>query len=125
MCIRDSSDTVLTECFEVGWPNAPHRVLQNSTFKRWIAAGSPALGSRPNETLSPARNTLQEDVPRYSDNPPLVGFSGEIEQMCLYAGMGVERIKEIQSAASIVEEFTKVVNEVPAVNNTAVEYNNR
>jgi nitronate monooxygenase len=31
-------DTVLTDLFDVGWP-APHRVLRNSTYERWEAAG--------------------------------------------------------------------------------------
>src|SRR5262249_32967525 len=40
-------DTVLTVCFEGGWPNAPHRVLRNGTFIRWDAAGCPPAGKRP------------------------------------------------------------------------------
>src|SRR3954463_4520299 len=35
--------------YEVGWPDAPHRALHNSTAERWQAAGSPAPGSRPRE----------------------------------------------------------------------------
>lgn len=30
-----SADTVLTECFSVGWPNAPHRVLRNPVLESW------------------------------------------------------------------------------------------
>src|SRR5918995_6595223 len=42
------SDTVLTGLFDIGWP-APHRVLRNSTYDRWVAAGRPGSGSRPGE----------------------------------------------------------------------------
>ncbi len=42
-------DTALTELFDVGWPASPHRVLRNSTYERWEAAGSPLSGQRPGE----------------------------------------------------------------------------
>jgi nitronate monooxygenase len=45
----DKGDTVLTVCFEGGWPNATHRVLRNATFIRWDAAGCPPVGKRPGE----------------------------------------------------------------------------
>jgi NAD(P)H-dependent flavin oxidoreductase YrpB (nitropropane dioxygenase family) len=37
------------DLYEVGWPNAPRRVLRNSTAAEWEAAGRPQLGSRPGE----------------------------------------------------------------------------
>lgn len=37
------------DLFDVGWENAPHRALVNSTRERWEAAGSPAPGARPGE----------------------------------------------------------------------------
>ena len=42
-------DTVLTVCFQDGWPSAPHRVLRNTTFEKWEAAGCPPAGKRPGE----------------------------------------------------------------------------
>ena len=33
--------------YEVGWPDAPHRALRNSTAEAWEAAGRPPLGRRP------------------------------------------------------------------------------
>src|SRR3954452_9770460 len=35
--------------YEVGWPDAPHRALYNSTAESWQAAASPAPGIRPGE----------------------------------------------------------------------------
>src|SRR5262249_24037033 len=37
-----AADTVLTVCFQDGWPNAPHRALRNRTFEIWEAAGCPS-----------------------------------------------------------------------------------
>src|SRR5262245_24420801 len=42
-------DTVLTVCFQDGWPNATHRVLRNRTFQMWEEAGCPPAGKRPGE----------------------------------------------------------------------------
>ncbi len=50
----EGRDTVLTGLFDVGWP-APHRVLRNSTYERWEAAGRPPPGQRPDEGESVAR----------------------------------------------------------------------
>ncbi|MEP3278685.1 MAG: nitronate monooxygenase, partial [Stappiaceae bacterium] len=35
--------------FDLGWPEAPHRVLKNSTVAMWEAAGCPPAGQRPGE----------------------------------------------------------------------------
>lgn len=44
----DKNDTAYTTLFNIGWPDgAPHRVLRNSTFKAWAAAGRPPAGQRP------------------------------------------------------------------------------
>ena len=34
------------DLYDVGWPNAPHRALHNSTAEAWEAAGRPPTGSR-------------------------------------------------------------------------------
>ncbi|MDQ2896760.1 MAG: nitronate monooxygenase, partial [Actinomycetota bacterium] len=36
----EADDTVLTELFGFGWPNAPHRVIPNAATRRWLRAGS-------------------------------------------------------------------------------------
>jgi nitronate monooxygenase len=95
----EARDTVLTPLFDVGWP-APHRVLRNSTYERWEAAGSPPSGERPGEGEEVARGIL-----RYSVNLPLSGIEGDIEAMAMYAGQGVGAITAIEPAAAIVERF--------------------
>ncbi|RYG22615.1 nitronate monooxygenase [bacterium] len=93
--------TALTTCFDGGWPSAPHRVLRNSTLERWEASGCPASGGRPgeNETLGHAPGGA---IFRYEDTAPRIGFEGEIEAMCLYAGTGVSRIDDLPSAAELM-----------------------
>ena len=41
--------------YEVGWPDAPHRALRNSTAQAWEAAGRPGPGGRPGEGEQIAR----------------------------------------------------------------------
>ncbi len=95
-------DTVLTGVFDIGWPDAPHRVLRNSTYRAWEAAGAPPAGERPGEGDVIAR-AGGADVVRYSDVPPSLGVTGDLEALCLYAGQGVELIDEVLPAAAIVE----------------------
>jgi nitronate monooxygenase len=95
----EARDTVLTPLFDVGWP-APHRVLRNSTYERWEAAGSPPSGERPGEGEEIARGIL-----RYSLNMPLAGIEGDIEAMAMYAGQGVGAIAAVEPAAAIVERL--------------------
>jgi NAD(P)H-dependent flavin oxidoreductase YrpB (nitropropane dioxygenase family) len=43
------TDTRYTTAFDGGWPNAPHRVIANSTVDTWRSGGSAATGNRPGE----------------------------------------------------------------------------
>ena len=97
----EARDTVLTELFDVGWASSPHRVLRNSTYKQWEAAGRPPPGERPGEGEEVAGGT-----PRYASNPPLAGTDGDIEAMAMYAGQSVGAVTEVEPAAAIVERFT-------------------
>ena len=97
--------TALTICFDGGWPHAPHRVLRNATFERWEDAGCPPPGRRPDEGAPPARRGGAA-IARYEDAPPLVGDSGAIAEMCLYAGAGCGGIDDVPSAAQLVARLT-------------------
>ncbi|MGO8904304.1 MAG: NAD(P)H-dependent flavin oxidoreductase [Solirubrobacteraceae bacterium] len=96
----EARDTVLTGLFDVGWEDSPHRVLRNSTYERWEAAGAPPNGGRPGEGDELAAGLL-----RYASNPPLVGLDGDIEAMAMYAGQSVGAITAVEPAAAIVERF--------------------
>jgi nitronate monooxygenase len=91
--------------YEVGWPDAPHRAIHNSTAERWEAAGRPPPGSRPGEGEVIAHFASGESIVRYSPAPPLVGTTGQIEALSLWAGQSVALAKQTQPAAEIVAEL--------------------
>jgi nitronate monooxygenase len=103
----EAHDTVLTGLFDVGWPDSPHRVIRNSTYERWEAAGGPPSGQRPGEGEQVADGIL-----RYASNPPFASTRGEIEAMALYAGQSVGAIAEVEPAAAIVERFAAALPDV-------------
>jgi nitronate monooxygenase len=91
--------------YEVGWPNSPHRAIHNSTAERWEAAGRPAPGSRPGEGDVIAHFASGDPILRYSPAPPMVGTTGEIEALSLWAGQSVALANQRQPAAEIVAEL--------------------
>jgi NAD(P)H-dependent flavin oxidoreductase YrpB (nitropropane dioxygenase family) len=91
--------------YEVGWPNAPHRALHNSTAEMWEATGRPPPGSRPGEGEVIAHFASGDPILRYSPAPPMVGTTGEIEALSLWAGQSVALAKQRQPAAEIVAEL--------------------
>ena len=93
------------DLYEVGWPNAPHRALRNSTSEAWEAAGRPPPGSRPGEGDVVAHFASGEAIVRYEPAPPMVGTTGDIEALSLWAGQSVALAKQRQPAADIVAEL--------------------
>jgi NAD(P)H-dependent flavin oxidoreductase YrpB (nitropropane dioxygenase family) len=77
------------------------RVLRNSTFEMWEAAGSPAAPDRPGEGDIIFRNGGNSLV-RYCDTGPAAGAEGDLLAGCLYAGTGVTHISHVRPAAEIV-----------------------
>ena len=94
------------ELFGVGWPDAPHRALRNSTAQAWEAAGRPAPGRRPGEGEEIARGDDGRPVVRYSSTLALKGTTGDIEALSLWAGQSVALARRSQPAAEIVAELT-------------------
>jgi NAD(P)H-dependent flavin oxidoreductase YrpB (nitropropane dioxygenase family) len=92
------------DLYEVGWPDAPHRALRNSTAEMWEAAGRPPLGSRPGEGVI-ARFPSGEEILRYEPGAPMVGTTGDIEALSLWAGQSVALARKPQPAADIVAEL--------------------
>jgi nitronate monooxygenase len=87
-------DTVLTEAFSVGWPDAPHRVLRSAVeaadrLDRPFAA---IVGDR--------------EIPRFASTPPTTRARGEIVAMALYAGESVDAVLRIQPAAEVMAELS-------------------
>lgn len=110
-----AEDTVYTFLFDVGWPDAAHRVLRNKAIDEWEAAGRPATGQRPGEasvmgTMTLAGTTVE--MPKYAVFPPMPGFTGDIGYTALYAGESCSLVHDIKPAAQIVRD---VVREAEAV----------
>jgi nitronate monooxygenase len=91
--------------YDVGWPSSPHRVLRNSTAKAWEAAGCPPDGQRPGEGDVIAHFASGEAIVRYEPAPPMVGTTGDIEALSMWAGQDVALATKTQPAAEIVAEL--------------------
>ena len=104
----DKGDTVLTVCFEGGWPNATHRVMRNGTFVRWDAAGCPPVGKRPGEGDVVATRRDGSTILRYAVSSPLASFTGnQLLDCALYAGEGVGAVRDIPAAGDLVVRLWK------------------
>jgi NAD(P)H-dependent flavin oxidoreductase YrpB (nitropropane dioxygenase family) len=97
------TDTVYSQVFDLGWPNAPHRALRNSTIERWEEAGRPPSGRRPGEGEVIAAFASGEPVQSYADVHPVSGMVGELE--ALYAGQSVGLVARTQPAGEIVRDL--------------------
>ena len=101
---------MLTAVFDVGWPDAPHRVLRNATYLAWLAAGKRSGQERPgSEDVVASRGDTP--IPRYSDAQPTRRTAGDIEAMALYASVGC--VRNVASAAAITCAIGGVLEEQP------------
>jgi nitronate monooxygenase len=93
------------DLYNVGWPDSPHRALHNSTAEMWATAGRPPLASRPRAGEVIAHFASGDPILRYSPAPPMVGTTGEIEALSLWAGQSIALVNRSQPAAAIVAEL--------------------
>ncbi len=107
-----AKDTVLTNCFNIGWEGAPHRVLINSTFQKWEASGCPKSGFKPGEGDILGSTQSGEPLFRYEDAMPRHDMKGDWEPMCLYAGTSTERIHKVVPASQIVESIWRNASKI-------------
>ena len=117
-----AEETVLTELFGLGWPEAPHRVLPNAATRRWLAAGGqgPAWAVAMQRTLTPLAGRVparlasrlaaaqRPAMPLLSPSPPVddASLGGLLEAGPLYAGESVARIGDVPPAAALVAKLT-------------------
>ena len=112
-----AEDTLHTMLFDIGWPDAAHRVLRNKLVDEWEAAGRPPSGQRPGEGTIVGRmleGGTMIDVPRYYVGNPMVGFEGDIEYVALYAGHSCSIVNDVKPAATIVREAAREAEQVLA-----------
>lgn len=78
-----AADTVLTETFAMGWPEAPHRVLRACV-----------------------EASTQDPIDR-SPLPPTRNFVGSVASAALYAGESVSDVTRVQPAAEVIRELVR------------------
>lgn len=102
LAAADVDSTTHTACFDGGWPDAPHRVLRNTTLDEWESAGRPASPHRPGEGDVVARAQDGRQFRLYDDMMPLADVDGQLDRMALYAGQSVGLVKDILPASQIL-----------------------
>jgi NAD(P)H-dependent flavin oxidoreductase YrpB (nitropropane dioxygenase family) len=117
----EARETVLTELFGLGWPDAPHRVIPNGATRRWLHhdARGPVWIRKANQAMThlamavpPAfqDRALKAQWPRLpllvAEPPTDDGPDNVLESRPLYAGANVGRISDIRAAADIVDMLT-------------------
>lgn len=120
---READQTLLTELFGLGWPDARHRVIPNAATRRWLGSGGSSVcppwiaaanrATRPLVRRAPERwqaralAAQRAWLPLLSPQPPTDdGPAGLVDSGPLYAGEGVSRIDDVLPAAEIVARLT-------------------
>lgn len=104
------NDTIYSaDLFNVGWENAPHRVLRNSTVIKWEEAGCPDEDNRPQKGEVIAYQKNSQSIVRYSDYFPLEGMTGDVEALALYAGQTAGLISEEKSVSAIMKDLLEEI----------------
>ena len=112
-----ASDTVHTKLFDIGWPDAAHRVIRTPLVDAWERAGSHPSPNRAGEgeTIAHLRRAgIDAPLPRYSVNPPSDSVEGDISGLPFYAGQSVSMIDKITPAAEIVRQIAAEAHDVIA-----------
>ncbi len=104
----DAAATVLTTVFSLGWPDAPHRVLRNSTMRASEAGGGVAMAPAGNAEIV-AHTARGAPIERYAFALPTRTMTGNLEAMALYAGHSVDRIRDIRPAGELVRSLAAAV----------------
>ncbi len=94
----EPEDTVVTEAFSEGWPNAPHRVLRSSLEAAMRFKGEIVAQRRlPTGEMEPIR--------RFESVTATNQMTGNVEAMPHWAGESVGHVKESMPAAAIIREI--------------------
>lgn len=98
------SSTIRSQIFDLGWPGVFHRTIRNRTVDLALSVDG---DTRPGSGDVLGATEKGEPVPRYDDNEPLQGWTGKIEEMCLYAGESCGLVHDIPSASELVARLWK------------------
>jgi len=111
-----AEDTVHTKLYDMGWPDAAHRVLRTAVYEEWERAGRPESGKRPGEgkvigTLRHAGMAMPPLV-KYTVMPPAEYLEGELDEFAFYAGTSCGLVDDIAPAGEIVKRIAAEAQEV-------------
>jgi nitronate monooxygenase len=93
-----AKDTIYTDAFSIGWPDAPVRVLRSS-----LAAAQLFPEEIVGEGVN--RDRTVASIPRLMAGVPDRLTSEHIDAMCLLAGESVSGLKRVQCGEEIVREL--------------------
>jgi NAD(P)H-dependent flavin oxidoreductase YrpB (nitropropane dioxygenase family) len=106
--VESDGETVYAEdLFDVAWPSAPHRVLRNRVVTEWERAGRPPLGARDREDAVIGRTMVGDrvaEIRRFTSFTATPAFDGDMEEVSLWAGASVGRVRDVLPVARIVRE---------------------
>lgn len=117
----DATETILTELFGLGWPDAPHRVIANGATRRWLRddprgprwiraanrVSAPLTSRIPTAVQDRAIRRQRPSQPFLGPQPPTDdGPANLLDSGPLYAGMSVAAIHDIRPAAELVKTLT-------------------
>lgn len=102
----EAGDTIYTDTFSYGWPDAPHRVLRSC-----VEAVQAFQGDIVGERMSLYKGS-RVPVHRFEPLPVMSDTTGSVEAMSLWAGESVGGVKKIQPAAEIVHELASEAEEL-------------
>jgi len=91
----NAGDTVVTDAFNVNWPDAPHRVLRSSLDAAANRTGDVSGASYPGG----------EAIPLFAPSPPSDKIGGPIEALAHYAGESVSAATDVLPAADILRQL--------------------
>jgi len=100
----DETDTFYGTLFDEGWPDVPHRVLENEPVEEWQEAGEPDA-DRPGSDEVVATTPGGDPVTRYEDSLAVPGMDGDVEELPLYAGQSAGLTDDVQSAGDLVGDL--------------------
>ncbi len=115
-----ATETLRTELFGFGWPEAPHRVIANAATRRWVGDGgrvpapvravqrlsAPLAPHLPAAAIRRAAALQRPALPLFGPTSPLAGDRDAIVDAApLYAGECVARIDAIEPAAALTRRL--------------------
>ena len=112
-----ASETVHTKLYDIGWPDAAHRVIRTKVVDEWELAGRPETGNRPGEgePVGTMRSRgIEVPLTKYTVMAPAEYIEGDIESLPFYAGESVSLVREIQPAKEIVRSIAEEARAVIA-----------